>query len=48
MLLPDEMYRSTGRKYRITFGKPISVDTLDSSKTDNEWAQEIRNIAYGL
>ncbi|MBE6232203.1 MAG: glycerol acyltransferase [Bacteroidales bacterium] len=48
MLLPDEMYRSTGRKYRITFGKPIPIETLDSSKSDNEWAQEIRKIAYGL
>ena len=48
MLLPDEMYRSTGRKYRITFGKPIPVSSLDRSRSDNEWAQEIRAIAYEL
>ena len=48
MLLPDEMYRSTGRKYKITFGKPISIDSLDKSKTDAEWAQEIRKKVYSL
>ena len=48
MTLPDEMYRSTGRKYKVTFGKPISIDSLDKSKSDFEWAQEIRKIAYEL
>ena len=42
MLLPDEMYRSKGRKYRITIGKPIAISSLDKSKTDVQWAQEIR------
>ena len=48
MLLPDEMYRSAGRKYKITIGKPISIDTLDKSRNDNEWAQEIRRQVYEL
>ena len=48
MLLPDEMYRSTGRKYRITFGKPVPVSSLDNSKSDYDWAQEIRAAAYKL
>ena len=48
MLLPDEMYRSKGRKYRITFGKPIPVAGLDRSKSDHEWAQIIRSKAYEL
>ena len=48
MLLPDEMYRSKGRKYRITIGKPIAVSSLDKSKSDNEWAQEIRKHVYEL
>lgn len=46
MLLPDEMYRSAGRKYRITIGKPIPADTFDKSKTDFEWAQEVRAQVY--
>lgn len=48
MLLPDEMYKSTGRKYTITFGKPIPVESLDKSKTDYEWANVIKDIVYGL
>ena len=48
MLLPDEMYRSTGRKYRVTIGKPIPVSSLDKSRTDYEWAQEIREKVYAL
>ncbi len=48
MLLPDEMYRSAGRKYKITFGRPIPITTLDKSKSDSEWAQEIRQRAYAL
>jgi hypothetical protein len=48
MLLPDEMYKSKGRKYKITIGKPIPISSLDKSKTDNEWAQEIRKHVYEL
>lgn len=48
MFLPDEMYRSRGRKYRITFGKPIPVSSLDRSKSDTEWAQVIRDKVYEL
>lgn len=48
MLLPDEMYRSTGRKYTITFGKPIPVASLDKSRSDFDWAQEIRKSVYEL
>ena len=48
MLLPDEMYRSAGRKYKVTFGKPVSIASLDKSKSDFEWAQEIRKSVYEL
>lgn len=48
MFLPDEMYKSTGRKYKITFGKPIPIDNLDNSKNDAEWAQDIRESIYEL
>lgn len=48
MLLPDEMYRSKGRKYRITIGKPIPVSSFDGSKNDFEWAQEVRQKVYNL
>ena len=48
LLLPDEMYKSKGRKYTITFGKPVSIASLDKSKSDTEWAQEIRKSVYEL
>ena len=48
MLLPNEMYKSKGRKYKITIGKPIAISSLDKSKTDHEWAQEIRKHVYEL
>lgn len=48
LMLPDEMYKSAGRKYRITFGKPIPIQTLDRSRTDVEWAQDIRKTVYEL
>lgn len=48
MLLPSEMYKSKGRKYKITIGKPIAISSLDKSKTDYEWAQEIRKHVYEL
>ena len=48
MLLPNEMYKSKGRKYKITIGKPIAISSLDRSKTDHEWAQEIRKHVYEL
>ena len=48
LLLPNEMYRSTGRKYRITIGKPIPVADLDKAKSDFEWAQIIKGKAYEL
>ena len=48
MLLPDEMYKSRGRKYRITFGQPIPISSLDNSKSDNDWAQIIREKVYEL
>lgn len=48
MLLPDEMYKSKGKKYKITIGKPIPISSLDKSKNDNQWAQEIRSKVYEL
>jgi len=48
MFLPDEMYRSRGKTYKITFGKPIPIESLDKSRSDNEWAQEIRAEVYKL
>lgn len=48
LMLPDEMYKCKGNKYTITFGKPIPIESLDSSRSDHEWAQEIRKSIYEL
>ncbi|MDX9883746.1 MAG: 1-acyl-sn-glycerol-3-phosphate acyltransferase [Prolixibacteraceae bacterium] len=47
-LLPDEMFRQRNRTFTLTFGKPIPWQTFDKSKTQNEWAEEIRQIVYKL
>lgn len=46
--LPDEMFRSKHKTYRIYFGKPIPWQTFDSSKKPAEWAEWVRGIAYKL
>ena len=48
MTLPSEMFTSAGKTYKVKIGKPIPIDSLDKSKTDHEWAQEIRKQVYEL
>ena len=48
MMLPDEMYRSKGRKYKVIIGKPIPITSINHSKSDFEWAQDIRSQVYEL
>ncbi|MGQ8336397.1 1-acyl-sn-glycerol-3-phosphate acyltransferase [Sunxiuqinia sp. A32] len=46
--LADESFRHRGSNFTITFGKPISYKKLDKSKTQKEWADEVRKILYAL
>lgn len=49
VLLPSELCKSKGAKYKIIFGKPIPWQTLaDSEKTHKELAAEIRKASYAL
>lgn len=48
MTLPSEMVRSAGKTYKVTIGKPVTISSLDKSKSDHEWAQEIRRRVYEL
>ena len=43
IFLVDELFNKKGQEFVITIGKPISYTTLDRSKTDMEWAAEIKN-----
>lgn len=48
LMLPDEMVRSAGNKYKVVIGKPIPIESIDRSRSDMEWAQEIRRQVYEL
>ena len=43
IFLVDELFNKKGQEFVITIGKPISYTKLDKSKTDLEWAAEIKN-----
>lgn len=47
-LLPDEMYRSRGKRYTVRIGKPIPWQTFDKSKSSMEWADFVREEVYKL
>ena len=46
--LPDEMFRSKHKKFRIHFGKPVPWQTFDNSKKPAEWAEWVKELAYNL
>jgi putative hemolysin len=48
LYLVDEMLKQKGQKIHIKFGNPIDFSTLDKSKKDAEWAEEIKKKAYLL
>lgn len=48
IFLPDEMFKNKGQTFEITFGKPIPYSTFDKSKSANQWADYVKNIAYKL
>lgn len=48
LFLPKEMFKSKGSSFTIRFGKPISYNMLDNSKTPSKWAQEIKDVVYKL
>ena len=46
LYLMDEMYHQHGKKIHITFGKAITPDKFDNSKSDIEWAQTIKEFIH--
>ena len=46
--LPHEMYKNSNQTFTITFGKPLSWEMFDKSKTPTEWAQYVKNIVYSM
>lgn len=47
-LLPDEMVKQRGKYFTITFGKPISWQSFDHSRTPSQWAGEVKKRVYSL
>ncbi len=48
LYLADEMMKKKNAKFTITFGKPLSWESFDSSKTPLQWAQNIKELVYKL
>lgn len=48
LYLPDETFKKRNQTFTIHIGKPISWQSLDKSKKPTEWAEEIRQVVYGL
>lgn len=46
LYLADEMYRQKNQTITIIFGKPIAPNHFDKSKTDQEWAQIVKEHVY--
>lgn len=46
LYLADEMYRQKNQTITIIFGKPIPWNHFDKSKTDQEWAQIVKDHVY--
>lgn len=47
-LLPDEFFKQRNKSMTITFGKPIDCSLLDASRTDVQWAEQLRCFSYTL
>lgn len=48
LFLVDELFRQAGKEFVITFGQPVPYTTFDSSRTDLQWADEIKNTVKKL
>lgn len=48
LYLVDELFRQKGKTLPLKFGKPISYDTFDRSKSDLEWAAWVKAKTYAL
>ena len=48
VLLPGEMVDGAGSTFRIKIGKPIPYTEFDSSRSQKEWAQEVKRRVYEM
>jgi 1-acyl-sn-glycerol-3-phosphate acyltransferase len=48
LLLPDELMNTKKTRICVHFGEPVPYTSFDSSKTDREWAEFIKEKVYAL
>ena len=48
IFLPDELYRSQGKTYRIVIGQPIPWSSFDRSLDINQQVEQIKQTTYAL
>ncbi|MEA3447284.1 MAG: 1-acyl-sn-glycerol-3-phosphate acyltransferase [Bacteroidota bacterium] len=48
MFLPNEVFKQKGETICLHFGKPISYETFDHTKTHKKWAKFVRDKVYSM
>jgi putative hemolysin len=48
LLLFQEILKQSNKTITITYGEPIYPESLDKSKSDDEWAYEVKSKVYNL
>lgn len=48
IFLVDELFNKEGQEFVVTFGKPVPYTTFDKTKTDLQWAAEIKDQVEAL
>ena len=48
LYLPDEMFSQRGQRVTIRIGKRISYTEFDASKSEKDWAKEVRSTVYSM
>ena len=46
--LPSEMFKCENRTFTVYIGKPVSWQTFDRSKSQSQWAEEMKERVYSL
>jgi hypothetical protein len=48
LFLVDELFNKRGEEFVITIGKPVPYTTFDKSRTDIQWAAEMKDMVQKL
>lgn len=48
LYLPDEMFLQKGQMVNITIGETIPYTYFDKAKSEQDWADEVKNLVYSL